>query len=89
MVDRLLAEGRLRFYAGRLQVLEADATGVQALFRRRGTIQHVSLHVAKIINCTGPRTDYSKYQHRMALSRNTLVSSDCDEGFLCTDDGVC
>ena len=89
VVDRLLAEGRLRFYAGRLQVLEADATGVQALFRRRGTIQHVSLHVAKIINCTGPRTDYSKYQHRMALSRNTLVSSDCDEGFLCTDDGVC
>jgi len=67
VIDRLVAEGRLKFYAGRLQVLEADATGAQALFRRRGTIQHVSLHVAKVINCTGPRTDYSKYQHPLLI----------------------
>jgi uncharacterized NAD(P)/FAD-binding protein YdhS len=63
IIDRMVTEGRLKFHAGRLQVLEADATGVEALFRRRGTIQHVALRVAKVINCTGPRTDYSKYQH--------------------------
>ena len=67
VVDRLVAEGRLKFYAGRLQVLEADATGVSALFRRRRTIQHVALRVAKVINCTGPRTDYSKYQHPLFI----------------------
>ena len=67
VVERLIAEGRLKSYAGRLQVLEADATGVQALLRRRRTIQHVSLRVAKVINCTGPRTDYSKYQHPLFI----------------------
>lgn len=67
VVDRMTEEGRLKAYAGRLQVLEADASGVQALFRRRATIQHVSLRVAKVINCTGPRTDYSKYQHPLFI----------------------
>jgi uncharacterized NAD(P)/FAD-binding protein YdhS len=67
VIERLVAEGRLKFYAGRLQVLEADATGVHALFRRRRSIQHVGLRVAKVINCTGPRTDYSKYQHPLFI----------------------
>lgn len=91
IVERLVAEGRLKFHAGRLQVLEAGGQGVQALLRRRGTIQHVSLQVAKVINCTGPRTDYTKYQHpllvhllarglidhdRLALGLNALTSGE-------------
>jgi uncharacterized NAD(P)/FAD-binding protein YdhS len=67
VVQRRAAEGRLKFYAGRVQVLEANADGVQALIRRRATIQHVSLNVAKVINCTGPRTDYTKYQHPLLI----------------------
>jgi uncharacterized NAD(P)/FAD-binding protein YdhS len=62
-IDQMLAAGRLKFHAGRLQSLEADDTGVSALYRRRGSTQHVALRVAKVINCSGPRTDYSKYQH--------------------------
>jgi uncharacterized NAD(P)/FAD-binding protein YdhS len=67
VVQRRVAEGRLKFHAGRLQVLEANAEGVQALIRRRGTIQHVALDIAKVINCTGPRTDYTKYQHPLLI----------------------
>lgn len=67
VIDEMVEQRRLKFHAGRLQVLEADTSGVQALFRRRGSIQHVSLHVAKVINCTGPRTDYSKYQHPLFI----------------------
>lgn len=67
IIERRAADGRLKFYAGRLQILEADDSGVQALFRRKASIQHVALHVAKVINCTGPRTDYSKYQHRLFI----------------------
>lgn len=67
VIDRLVVVGRLKFYAGRLQVLEADATGVSALLRLRRTIRHVALRVAKVINCTGPRTDYSKYQHPLFI----------------------
>lgn len=60
-------EGRLKFHAGRLQTLDVDEDGVDAVFRRRGTIQHVALRVVKVINCTGPRTDYSKYQHPLFI----------------------
>jgi uncharacterized NAD(P)/FAD-binding protein YdhS len=67
VLDRMVVAGRLKFCAGRLQVLEANSTGAQALFRRRGTIHCVSLNVAKVINCTGPRTDYSKYQHPLFI----------------------
>ena len=66
-LEKIEATGRLKFYAGRLQVLEANENGVQALLRRRGTIQHVALQVAKVINCTGSRTDYSKYQHPLFI----------------------
>ena len=67
VVDRLVAQGRLKFYAGRLQALEASEAGAHVLFRRRGTLQHVSLRLATVINCTGPRTDYSKYQHPLLI----------------------
>lgn len=67
LLDRMIAEGRLKFHAGRLQTLEQDANGVHALYRRRGSIQHVALRVTKVINCTGPRTDYSKYQHPLFI----------------------
>ncbi|HTO03196.1 MAG TPA: FAD/NAD(P)-binding protein [Opitutus sp.] len=67
VLARLEAAGRLKYLAGRLQSLEADAEGVDALYRRRGSIQHVALRVAKIINCSGPRTDYSKYQHPLFI----------------------
>lgn len=66
-IDQMLAAGRLKFHAGRLQTLEADATGVSALYRRRGSLQHVALRVARVINCSGPRTDYSKYQHPLFI----------------------
>ncbi len=64
---RMEDEGRLKYHAGRLQTLDVDAAGVDAMFRRRGSIQHVALRVAKVINCTGPRTDYSKYQHPLFI----------------------
>ena len=28
----------------------------------------MALRVAKVINCTGPRTDYSKYQHPLLIN---------------------
>lgn len=67
-VARLETEGRLKFYAGRLQSLCDTELGAAALFRRRGTEEFVALRVAKVINCTGPRTDYSKYQHPLLIN---------------------
>lgn len=67
-IRRLTDEGRVKFYAGRLQSLVDTEGGAAALFRRRGTDELVALRVAKVINCTGPRSDYSKYQHPLLIN---------------------
>lgn len=67
-LDRLVSEGRVRFYAGRLQSLKETSDGAEAVFRKRGGEELVALNVAKVINCTGPRSDYSKYQHPLYIN---------------------
>lgn len=67
-LERLESDGQLQYYAGRLQSLREDAEGVEAVFRRRGTATIETLRVAKVINCTGPRTDYSKFQHPLFVN---------------------
>ena len=77
-IEELRQSGQLRFYAGRLTALEEKGGGVEARFRLRGTTQVRTLRVAKVINCTGPRTDYSKYQHPLLLNllANGLIDHD-------------
>jgi uncharacterized NAD(P)/FAD-binding protein YdhS len=70
-IEQLREQGRLRFHAGRLSELREVAQGVEARFRPRGTAEMKIIRVAKVINCTGPRSDYSKYQH--PLLRNLLA----------------
>ncbi|EIQ01297.1 hypothetical protein OpiT1DRAFT_05872 [Opitutaceae bacterium TAV1] len=67
-IDRLAAIGRVRFWAGRIVLLEETENGANVEFRRRDTGVIVGLRVAKVINCTGPRTDYSKYQHPLLIN---------------------
>jgi uncharacterized NAD(P)/FAD-binding protein YdhS len=68
IVTRLENAGRVKFYAGRLETLRETPSGAEAVFRKRGTEDRVTLAVAKVINCTGPRTDYSKYQHPLYIN---------------------
>lgn len=67
-VEICRATGRLQFYAGRLESLVEKTEGVEARFRERGTARRHVLRVAKVINCTGPRSDYSKYQHPLLIN---------------------
>ena len=67
-LQALNASGQLQFYAGRLESLAETANGADAVFRHRGTDRRTTLHVAKVINCTGPRSDYSKYQHPLFIN---------------------
>jgi uncharacterized NAD(P)/FAD-binding protein YdhS len=67
-IEVLRQSGRLRFHAGRLVKLLEKPDGAEAQFRlrRNGTVHPV--FVAKVINCTGPRSDYSKYQHPLLVN---------------------
>ncbi len=61
-------DGRLIPYAGRLVSLTDKGHDAEAVFRLRNSDQEVTLRVSKVINCTGPRTDYSKYQHPLFVN---------------------
>ncbi len=67
-VEELRLAGRLKFYAGRLSHLVENQGAVEAKFRPRGTTEARTLRVVKVINCTGPRSDYSKYQHPLLVN---------------------
>jgi uncharacterized NAD(P)/FAD-binding protein YdhS len=67
-LERLRASGQLFFHAGRLESVEETSSGAKVVLRRRGTAEPLALNVAKVINCTGPRSDYSKYQHPLFIN---------------------
>ncbi|MGC4074414.1 MAG: FAD/NAD(P)-binding protein [Nibricoccus sp.] len=67
-IEALCAAGRVEFYAGRLESLVETTDGAEAVFRKRGGEERVTLKVGKVINCTGPRSDYSKYQHPLLIN---------------------
>jgi uncharacterized NAD(P)/FAD-binding protein YdhS len=89
-IATLSAEGRVKFYAGRLEKLLEQPDGAVAVFRERGTRKVRTLEVAKVINCTGPRTDYSKYQHPLLvnlLARGLIDHDPLALGLRATPDG--
>jgi uncharacterized NAD(P)/FAD-binding protein YdhS len=67
-VQEAEAAGRLKFHAGRLMSLRDTSGGASVLVKVRGKADFMALRVAKVINCTGPRTDYSKYQHPLLIN---------------------
>jgi len=67
-VEQMEREGKVRFYAGRLRTLEERSGAVYAEFRGRGSGALTTLRLGKVINCTGPRTDYSKFQHPLFIN---------------------
>jgi len=52
--------GRLRFAAGKLVSAEADGAGALVQWRPRGEARAETLHVRRIVNCTGPQGDISR-----------------------------
>ena len=62
---------------GLLALFVALATA-HDLAERRGQDRLIALKVAKVINCTGPRSDYSKFQHPLLveLLANRLIDHD-------------
>ena len=53
-IERMQAEGRLAFAAGRIVSIEADGT---VRWRRRGSEATEAMRASRIVNCTGPEHD--------------------------------
>ena len=56
-IDRMQAEGRLAFAAGRIVALAPEESGARLTWRPRGTDRTETLAVKRVVNCTGPELD--------------------------------
>ncbi|HET8900560.1 MAG TPA: FAD/NAD(P)-binding protein [Holophagaceae bacterium] len=57
-VEALLASGVLEVHAGRIQSLREAEGGIEVRWTARADGEHHTLQVARVINCTGPASDY-------------------------------
>jgi uncharacterized NAD(P)/FAD-binding protein YdhS len=72
-IDDLISAGQLVIHAGRIQHWDFGPEGAVAHFRRRRDLKMQSLDVARIINCSGPTTDFS-------LIRDPFIRQLLDQG---------
>lgn len=55
----LIEQGSLTVHAGRVRALAEHADGIEATYVGRGSSVERRLQVARVINCTGPASDYA------------------------------
>lgn len=58
-LDGLRQSGQLNVIAGRISSLDQVPGGVAVSVRRRHSGRTLALQVARVVNCTGPRTDFA------------------------------
>jgi uncharacterized NAD(P)/FAD-binding protein YdhS len=56
--EALMSSGQLRVVAGRIARAERTTSGATVTVRRRGGGGETTFTAARIVNCTGPRTDF-------------------------------
>jgi uncharacterized NAD(P)/FAD-binding protein YdhS len=76
VVNKLLSCGQLVIHAGRIQAYHEDDRGVDVTVRKRHTTEDLVLRVNRVINCTGPASNYEKLAH-------PLVNSLLSKGLVC------
>jgi uncharacterized NAD(P)/FAD-binding protein YdhS len=74
-LQAMIASGRLAVAAGKLVAFDEGAGGIDVTWRRRGEDKLESLHVTRIVNCTGPEGDLPSTTEpllRKLLARGTI-----------------
>jgi uncharacterized NAD(P)/FAD-binding protein YdhS len=77
-VEAMMRAGQLRVRAARLVRVDAGPEGLRVTLRPRGLDTQERVSVARVINCTGPDTDFSRI-------REPLVASLRDDGLIRPD----
>jgi uncharacterized NAD(P)/FAD-binding protein YdhS len=77
-LDALLRSGQLQVMGGRANAYRRGEGGVEAHLRERGTGRERVFDAARVINCTGPRSDMDRLAFPMLadLRRRGLIAPD-------------
>jgi uncharacterized NAD(P)/FAD-binding protein YdhS len=74
-LQAMIASGQLRVVAGKLVAFDEGADGIDVTWRARGEDKLESVHVTRIVNCTGPEGDLPSTTEpllRKLLARGTI-----------------
>ena len=63
VISEMQQTGQLKLHTGRVIAYTAEENGVMASCRLRYQSELLNLHVARVINCTGPGLDYTTTAH--------------------------
>jgi len=77
-IDAAQASGQLVFHAGRIERYRIDGSAVEVEYRSRDSAELKSLRVARVINCSGPSSDYRHID-------DPLIQSMLQSGIVRTD----
>lgn len=77
-VDQLRNSGKLVVYAGRIQSYHEVNGSIDVTIHTRSTKDSIVLRVSRVLNCTGPTSNYEKLQH-------PLIDNLRQQGLLCPD----
>ena len=64
-IESLRSEGALRLLAGRVLAISESPGGLAVSWRARGETDAQTMNVVRVINCTGPATDYGRVEHSL------------------------
>ena len=59
-IDSMVASGQLSIVGGKPSAYVPEGTGVRVTYRPRGADAATTLHVRRIVNCTGPQGDLAR-----------------------------
>lgn len=66
--SRMLSSGQLRVHAGRILSYSENEKSAAVIFHNRKTDAPQQLQVTRVINCSGPQTDYRKIEDPLLAS---------------------
>jgi len=77
-LEALVASGQLQVMGGSVKGYSRAKDGVEVVFRQRGTANEFVLPAARVINCTGPRSDLDRLAFPVFsdLKRRGLIAPD-------------
>lgn len=79
-IQSLIGAGQMKMHAGRIREVKRNSEDrLEIQYLPKGKSEYQSISVSRIINCTGPQSDYRKLN-------TPLIVNLCSKGWMCPDE---
>ncbi len=89
-IQELISAEKLEILAGRIIEMNSDNTFAQIKIKQRSSNNELTLEVQRVINCTGPQTDITKYRSKLfqnLITQGLIRADEMNLGIDATEEG--